>query len=63
MGSKIKIALAGLAAGAVNGLFGAGGGMIMVSALGRGIPCLRKHYSAGLSGQLNGCRHIKPSLA
>ena len=34
MGSKIKIALAGLAAGAVNGLFGAGGGMIMVSALG-----------------------------
>lgn len=32
-GSKIKIALAGLAAGAVNGLFGAGGGMIMVFAL------------------------------
>ena len=34
MGCKIKIALAGLAAGAINGLFGAGGGMIMVSALG-----------------------------
>lgn len=31
--SKIKIALAGIAAGAVNGLFGAGGGMIMVPAL------------------------------
>jgi uncharacterized membrane protein YfcA len=32
--SWIKIALAGLTAGAINGLFGAGGGMIMVSALG-----------------------------
>ncbi len=31
--SKIKIALAGLAAGAINGLFGAGGGMVMVPAL------------------------------
>lgn len=31
--SKIKIALAGIAAGAINGLFGAGGGMVMVPAL------------------------------
>lgn len=33
-GNKMKIALAGLAAGAVNGLLGAGGGMIIVSGLG-----------------------------
>lgn len=33
VGSKTKIALAGAAAGAINGLFGAGGGMIMVPAL------------------------------
>ncbi len=32
--AAIKTALAGLAAGAVNGLFGAGGGMILVPALG-----------------------------
>lgn len=31
--SKTKIALAGIAAGAINGLFGAGGGMVMVPAL------------------------------
>lgn len=30
---KIKVALAGMAAGAINGLLGAGGGMIMVSTL------------------------------
>ncbi len=34
MKGKIKIALAGMAAGAINGLLGAGGGMIMVFALG-----------------------------
>ena len=33
MGEKWRIALAGTAAGAVNGLFGAGGGMILVPLL------------------------------
>lgn len=33
MGTKYKIALAGIAAGAVNGLFGAGGGMVLVPLL------------------------------
>lgn len=33
LSSKVKTALAGIAAGAINGLFGAGGGMIMVPAL------------------------------
>lgn len=33
MGKKFKTALAGIAAGAVNGLFGAGGGMVLVPLL------------------------------
>lgn len=33
LSTKVKIALAGMAAGAINGLFGAGGGMVMVPAL------------------------------
>ena len=33
MGTKYKIALAGITAGAVNGLFGAGGGMVLVPLL------------------------------
>lgn len=34
VGTSIKMALAGAAAGAVNGLFGAGGGMVLVPMLG-----------------------------
>lgn len=33
---KAKIALAGIAAGAINGLFGAGGGMVLVPLLSKG---------------------------
>lgn len=33
MGKRWKIALAGICAGAVNGLFGAGGGMVLVPLL------------------------------
>lgn len=33
MSEKIKMAIAGLVAGAVNGLFGAGGGMVLVPLL------------------------------
>lgn len=33
MGMKLRVALSGLAAGAVTGLFGAGGGMVLVPML------------------------------
>lgn len=54
--AAFKTALAGLAAGAVNGLFGAGGGMILVPALGLLTPLEeREIFPASISIMLPAC--------
>ncbi len=50
-----KTALAGIAAGAVNGLFGAGGGMILVPLLGKLQMEEQEIFPASVSIMLSAC--------
>ena len=45
---KWRSALAGIAAGAVNGLFGAGGGMVLVPLLGKSELCEDEIFSSSI---------------